>query len=107
MPGPWQHSIGRWRAGNSGRACSTVWAGFPVSPPACARAGDVTGTTARKPSRPRRLYRHAHARPQTAKRTVRQQNIAAMRAGDVARDGEAQAGAALILVAGIVEPQER
>src|SRR5262249_42552746 len=107
MPGPWRRSIGRWRADNSGRACSTVWAGFPVSPRACAGADGATGTTTRKPSRPRRLYRHAPARPQAAERTVRQQNIAAVRAGDIARDGEAEAGAALILVAGIVEPQER
>ncbi len=30
-----------------------------------------------------------------------------MRAGDVAGDGEAEAGAALVLVAGLVKPDER
>ncbi len=40
-------------------------------------------------------------------RAVAERDVAAVRACDVARDGQPQAGAALILIARIVEPQER
>src|SRR5262245_33674477 len=107
MPAPWRRSIARWRAGNSGPACSTASAVSPASSRACARAGVRVGTTTTKRWRHRGfLDRHAHARPQSAERAVRQQDIAAVRAGDVAGDGEAKAGAAFVLVAGIIEAQE-
>ena len=50
------------------------------------------------------LHRHFHRRPQAAERAVTQRNISAMRACDVARDGKAEAGAAFVLIAGVVEP---
>src|ERR1700733_4947768 len=53
-----------------------------------------------------RLHRNSHGRPQAPHRTVAKRNVPAMRAGDVAGDCEAQSGAAFILVAGVVEPQE-
>src|SRR5262245_35181497 len=51
--------------------------------------------------------RHPHRGAQAAERAVAQADVAAMRARDVARDGETEPGAALVLVARIVEPQER
>src|SRR5262245_13862906 len=99
MPRPWRRSIGRWRAGNSGRACSTASAASPAWPPACARAGGVViGTMTKKRSRLRSLNWNAHARAQAAERAVRQEDVAAVRAGDVARDRQAKPGAALVLV---------
>ena len=54
-----------------------------------------------------RLHRHPHRRAQAAHRAVAERDVAAMRAGDVAGDGEPQPGAAFVLVAGVVQPQER
>src|SRR5947208_304776 len=52
-------------------------------------------------------HRHPHRGAQAAHRAVAEADVAAVRAGDVAGDREAQAGAALVLVAGVVEAQER
>jgi len=48
-----------------------------------------------------------HRGPQPAHRAVAEGDVAAVRAGDVAGDRQPQPRAALILVARIVEPQER
>src|SRR5664279_6424750 len=53
------------------------------------------------------LHRYPYRGAQAAHRAVAERDVAAMRAGDVAGDGEAEAGAAFVLVAGVVEPQER
>src|SRR5256885_1687684 len=53
------------------------------------------------------LNRHPHRGAQAPNRTVGQRDIAAMRARDVPRDGETEAGVALVLIARIVEPHER
>ena len=53
------------------------------------------------------LHRHAHAGAQAPERAGRQLDIAAMRARDVACDRKAKAGADLVLVARLVEPEER
>ena len=53
------------------------------------------------------LDRHPHDRAQTAKRRVAERNVAAVRSRDVARDRQPQPGAAFVLVARVVEPQER
>ena len=50
--------------------------------------------------------RHAHRGPQAAERALGERDVAAMAAGDVAGDGQAQARAALVLVARLFEPQE-
>src|SRR5690242_13800833 len=50
---------------------------------------------------------HANSRAQTTERAVAQDDISAMRAGNIARDREPQTRAALVLVACVVEPQER
>src|SRR5690606_16371595 len=52
------------------------------------------------------LHRHPDARAQAAERTVPQRDVAAVRSRNIARDGETQPGATLVLVAGIVEPQK-
>src|ERR1700719_2384713 len=52
-------------------------------------------------------HRHPHGGAQAAHRAVAERDVAAVRAGDVAGDRQAQSGAAFILVAGVVEPQER
>ena len=46
-------------------------------------------------------------RAQAAKRAVFERDVAAMGARDVAGDGEAEAGAGLILIARLIEPDER
>src|SRR4029079_8897790 len=46
-------------------------------------------------------------RPQAAEWRVAERDVAAVAAGDVAGDGEAKPGAALVLVAGVVEAQKR
>ena len=53
------------------------------------------------------LHWDAHRGPQSAHRAVAEHDVAAMRAGDVARDRETQAAAALVLIARVVEAQER
>ena len=53
------------------------------------------------------LDRNANSRAQSPERRVAQRDIAAVGARDIACDGEPEAGAAFILVARIVEPQER
>src|SRR6266404_7115367 len=57
--------------------------------------------------RDQRLHRYPYRGAQAAHRAVAERDVAAMRAGDVAGDGEAKPGAAFVLVAGVVEPQER
>src|SRR5215203_962523 len=53
------------------------------------------------------LHRHAHGGAQAPERRIAQHDVAAMGARDVARDGEAEPRAALVLIARIVEPKER
>src|SRR5437763_5811048 len=53
------------------------------------------------------LDRHPHRRAQAAHRAVAERDVAAMRARDVACDREAEAGVALVLIARVVEAQER
>src|SRR5215212_9876603 len=62
---------------------------------------------ATKPQRPARLDRYPHAGAKAAHRAVAERDVAAMRARDVAGDRKSQSGAALVLVAGIIQPQER
>src|SRR5207237_4502421 len=52
-------------------------------------------------------HRDPHRRGQAAHRAVAEHDIAAMRARDVAGDRKSEAGAALVLVAGAIQPQER
>src|SRR6185295_20259436 len=52
-------------------------------------------------------HRHPYRGAQAAHRAVAERDVAAMRAGDVAGDRKAKAGAAFVLVAGVVEAQER
>src|SRR5205085_7612337 len=54
-----------------------------------------------------RLHRHPYRGAQSAHRAVAEHDVAAMRAGDIAGDRKAEAGAAFVLVAGIVEAQKR
>ena len=53
------------------------------------------------------LNRHADRRAQAAERAFAERDVAAMRARDIAGDGEAEPRAALILIARGVEPEER
>src|SRR6185437_6866311 len=53
------------------------------------------------------LYRNAQAGAQAAERAVAEPDFAAMRARDVASDRQAKAGAAMVLVARLVEAEER
>ena len=109
----WRRSTASWRAASAGPACSTICAAFPkrvLRGPRRAprarreRAGDARRSRVHcEPD----LDRHAHRRAQAAERAVAERDVAAVRARDVARDGEAEAGAALVLIARIVEPQER
>ena len=52
-------------------------------------------------------HRNPDRGAKAAHRAVAKRDVAAMRAGDVAGDRKAEAGAALVLVAGVIEPQER
>src|SRR5262245_18530899 len=54
-----------------------------------------------------KLDRHPQHRTQAAERRIAEGEVAAVSAQDVARDGEAEAGAAGLLVARAVEPEER
>src|SRR5260370_25890075 len=51
-------------------------------------------------------HRYPHRGAKSAHRAVAERDVAAMRARDVAGDGKAEPGAALILVAGVIQPQE-
>src|SRR4051812_45567959 len=112
---PWRRSIVRLRAASAGPGFSMISAPFRHASAAAARVGaDRKPTPTRYRSRCEVNFRNAllldgdpHRRPQTAHRAVAKRNIAAMRARDIAGDGEAKTGAALVLVARIVEPQER
>src|ERR1700704_2336264 len=53
------------------------------------------------------LHRYPHRGTQAAHRAVAERDVAAMRARDVAGDRKAEARPAFILVAGIIQPQER
>ena len=70
-------------------------------------AAEIDGSSPRKRGEAEASHRHPHRGAQAAHRAVAERDVAAMRARDVAGDRKAQAGAALILVAGVVEPQER
>src|SRR5580692_12298280 len=51
--------------------------------------------------------RHLDSRPQAAQRRVAECDVAAVGPGDVAGDGETEPGAALVLVARVVDAEER
>src|SRR5262245_16279078 len=100
MRPPWLRSTAHLHAASAGRACLTRCAGFP---PASADGGG--GAIARTSSRqPPDLDRNPYRCPQSAQWTVRQHDVAAVRAGDVAGDGKPQPGAAFVLIARVVEP---
>src|SRR5206468_9454045 len=65
------------------------------------RPSDLTGA-ARSAS-----HRYSRGGAQSAHRAVAEHDVAAMRTRDVAGDGKPKPGAALILVAGVIQPQER
>src|SRR5688572_27231493 len=52
------------------------------------------------------LDRDPHGRAQAAERAVAERDVTAMRARDIAGDGEPEAGAAFVLVARVIKPQE-
>src|SRR5262245_7603532 len=54
-----------------------------------------------------RLHGHPHRCAQPPERTFAERDISAMRARDVAGDCEPKPGSALVLVARVVQPQER
>src|SRR4029077_20755091 len=56
---------------------------------------------------PRNLNRHAHIGAQAAERRIAERDVAAVRTRNVAGNGEAETGAALILIACVVQSQER
>ena len=53
-PAPWRRSTARWRAGRSGRACSTAYAASRPAPAACARGGGPAATPTTRRSRLKR-----------------------------------------------------
>jgi len=53
------------------------------------------------------LNRDPHRRAQPAELAVTERDVAAMRARDVARNRQPKSGAALVLIARIIKPQER
>src|SRR6476659_7725230 len=87
-------------------------AGCPMAPPSC-RCAPCTKPDCTEADHPIRRaarpasHRYPHRGAQPAHRTVAEHDVAAMRARDVAGDGKPKHGAALILVAGVVEPQKR
>ena len=95
-----------------GLARGQRWSGFlddlfRIPPPraACVRAGAAAATMPTRNGLS--LDRHPHRRAQPAQRAVRQEYVAAVGARDVARDREPETGAAFVLIARVVEPQER
>src|SRR5260370_18413626 len=71
---------------------------FSTRAPRCIASG-TPGTFA--------LDRHPYRRAQSPERAIGQDDVAAVGAGDVARDREPEAGAAFVLIARVVEAQER
>src|SRR5262249_61076051 len=85
--------------GFAGRCSTDSRGGLPPAPAPATRAG--------RRGYGRGLDRHPDRRPQSSERTIRQGDVAAMGAGDVARNGQPESGAAFVLIARVVEPQER
>src|SRR6476619_2695664 len=82
---------------------------FPLPAAGCPTA-PMTGRCARCTDRRHPtdvLYGYPHRGAEPAHRAFSQRDVTAMRSRDIAGDGKAQAGAAFILVAGVVQPQER
>src|SRR5262249_1365192 len=112
---PWRRSIASSRAARVAGRCSTISGGSPRCSDGCGRAAAGADATARGPGTARArsppgcdfLYRHAHGRRQAGAGAVAEHDAAAVGAGDVARDRETEPGAALVLIARIVEPEKR
>ena len=107
-------STAPWPRSAAALASAERWDGFVGD--LCAIPCAIRGRRRRRrPSSRRRddheaeacLNRYANGRPQAAHRAIAERDVAAVRARDVARDRQPQAGAALVLIARIVEPQER
>src|SRR5262249_40132825 len=119
---PWPHLIVRWRAASAGPGSLTIYTDLLLAADArrgfAAIAVTVTSTEAligilvkkkqfRFKALPRaRLHRNSHRGPQSAHRAVAEHDVAAVRACDVARNGEAQAAARFILIPGAVKAEE-
>src|SRR5436190_24360520 len=83
-------------------------AGFPTAPASgrwsrSTKSGQRSGPADLRHS----SHRYPHRGAKSAHRAVGERDVAAMRARDVAGDRQPQSGATLVLIAGIVEPQER
>ena len=103
----WRRSTARSRAASAGPASSTILCRIPA---ALLRHRGAAGAPRRRTKKRSRRERYTGTRT-VARRPpsgeFAERDVAAVRARDVARDGEAEAGAALVLVARIVEAQER
>src|SRR5262245_55695496 len=112
---PWRRSIASSRAARVAGRCWTISWASPRCSVGCGRVAGGAGATARSRGTARAksrpgcdfLHRHAYGRPQAAERAVAEHDVAAVRAGEVARDRKTEPGAALVLIARIVEPQKR
>src|SRR5262249_28688164 len=122
-PAPWRRSTASLPAAPAMARSSTTFAGSRRSSRAWFQAEGAGAETpsprpppeknrsrcesrARSPTRGH-LDRHPDRGPQAAKRAAAEPDVAAVGARDVAGNGEPEAGAALVLIARIVEPQER
>src|SRR5215469_4049170 len=121
-PEPWRCSTANSPAAPAGQDFSIPSAGS--HPPATARGvppARVPPILMRNPfrsERPSRQKPHSRSRlkrsarlnrnpdggAQSPEGTVAQQNVATVRTGDIAGNGQSETGAALILIAGVVEP---
>ena len=118
LAAPWRRSTASCRSGQRWAGLLDDLCRIPQAAcrfgAACARAASRGGRRGRRarPRRKRSIAVEAYTgtrtrRAQAAERAVAERDVAAVRARDVAGDGEAEAGAALVLVARVVEPQER
>src|ERR1700688_59268 len=102
---PWPRSVAGSPAPNAGPDSSTTCA-LCRNASCAGRAGGAARTTRKKP-RQLKSTRHAYGGAQAAERAVAESDVAAMGTRDIARDRQPQSGAALVLIARIVQPQER
>src|SRR6185437_5697451 len=102
----WPRSTAGSSPRNAGPVSSAISVQFRAS--SCAvHAGAVAATTTKSQRPPKLLHRHPHGRAQATKRAVAEIDVATVRSRDVASNRQSQPSIAFVLVAGVVQAQER
>src|SRR6476619_1240091 len=104
MPANWPsitaRITARWR--DSSASTPNMAAMFRLPAAGCPMAA-TNGRWSRGTEPARQSDRYPHRGAKTAHRAVAERDVSAMRTGDVAGDRKSQAGAALVLVAGVIQ----